>query len=147
MDPQVSGLRQRFKANRFASTLVILATLSLGILIGTVVSGAVKGKEQNSSPTLPAEGSLPGSDVQPVLDHRSPARAVVVNINTESTIKNPHRRMGPGQGGQGQDEARAAVTRTIPSRISLTASSADKVDKAAEEDRAATCASARWAPA
>ena len=29
--------------------MVILATLSLGILIGTVVSGAVKGKEQNSS--------------------------------------------------------------------------------------------------
>ena len=49
MDPQVSGLGQRFKANRFASTLVILATLTLGILIGTVVSGAVKGKEQNSS--------------------------------------------------------------------------------------------------
>ncbi len=51
MDLQVSGLRQRLKANRFASTIVILATLTLGILIGTVVSGAVKGKEQNTSPT------------------------------------------------------------------------------------------------
>jgi len=47
MDPQVSGFRQRMQANRFASTLVILATLSLGILIGTVVSAGVKGKEKN----------------------------------------------------------------------------------------------------
>ena len=38
MDPQVSGFRQRLKSRRYASTLVILATLTLGILIGTVVS-------------------------------------------------------------------------------------------------------------
>ncbi len=49
MDSQVSGFRQRMKANRFASTMVILATLTLGILIGTVVSGAVKGNQQSPS--------------------------------------------------------------------------------------------------
>ena len=103
MDPQVSGFRQRFKANRFASTLVILATLTLGILIGTVVSGAVKGKEQN--PSADATPLKVPSPVQMSNQFSTIARQLepsVVNINTESTIKNPHQRMGPP--GQGQDE-------------------------------------------
>ncbi len=103
MDSQVSGFRQRFKANRFASTLVILATLTLGILIGTVVSGAVKGKEQNSS--ADATPLKVPSPVQMSNQFSTIARQLepsVVNINTESTIKNPHQRMGPP--GQGQDE-------------------------------------------
>ena len=102
MDPQVPTLRQRFKANRFASTVVILATLTLGILIGTVVSGAVKGKEQNSSADA-TPLKLP-SPVQMSNQFSSIARQLepsVVNINTESTIKNPHRRMMP-PGGQDQ---------------------------------------------
>src|SRR5579871_1992822 len=97
MDSQVSGLRQRFKANRFASTLVILATLTLGILIGTVVSGAVKGNQQNSS--ADATPLKVPSPVQLSNQFSNIARELepsVVNINTESTIKNPHRRMMPG---------------------------------------------------
>src|SRR5579862_7974054 len=113
MDSQVSGFRQRFKANRFASTLVILATLSLGILIGTVVSGAVKGNQQNSS--ADATPLKVPSPVQMSSQFSSIARELepsVVNINTESTIKNPHRRMmpgnpddqGPGAGGGGDED-------------------------------------------
>ncbi len=108
MDSQVSGFGQRFKANRFASTLVILATLTLGILIGTVVSGAVKGKEQN--PSADATPLKVPSPVQMSNQFSTIARQLepsVVNISTESTIKNPHSRMmGPGgQGGQGgQDD-------------------------------------------
>src|SRR5664279_4201137 len=106
MDSQVSGFRQRFKANRFASTMVVLATLTLGILIGTVVSGAVKGKEQN--PSADATPLKVPSPVQMSNQFSSIARQLeptVVNINTESTIKNPHQRMMPGTpGGQGQDD-------------------------------------------
>jgi serine protease Do len=105
MDPQVSGFGQRFKANRFASTLVILATLTLGILIGTVVSGAVKGKEQNSSSD--ATPLKVPSPVQMSNQFSTIARQLeptVVNINTESTIKNPHQRMGPPGQGQAPDE-------------------------------------------
>jgi serine protease Do len=106
MDPHVSGFGQKVKAKRFASTLVILATLTLGILIGTVVSGAVKGKEQN--PSADATPLKVPSPVQMSNQFSTIARQLeptVVNINTESTIKNPHQRMGPpGQGGQGQDE-------------------------------------------
>ncbi len=110
MDSQAAGFRQRFKANRFASTVVILATLSLGILIGTVVSGAVKGNQQNtSSDATPLKVPSP---VQMSNQFSSIARELeptVVNINTETTLKNPHKRMMPGapddgQGGGGGDE-------------------------------------------
>src|SRR5690349_9478852 len=108
MDPHSAGFRQRFKANRFASTVVIMATLTLGILIGTVVSGAVKGKEQNSS--ADATPLKVPSPVQMSNQFSTIARQLepsVVNINTESTIKNPHRRMTPpgqDQGPGGGDE-------------------------------------------
>ena len=97
MDSQATGFRQRFKANRFASTVVILATLSLGILIGTVVSGAVKGNQQsNSSDATPLKVPSP---VQMSNQFSTIARQLepsVVNINTETTLKNPHKRMMPG---------------------------------------------------
>jgi serine protease Do len=106
MDSQASGFRQRLKANRFASTMVILATLSLGILIGTVVSGAVKGKEQNSSSD--ATPLKVPSPVQMSNQFSTIARQLeptVVNINTETSVKSPHGRgMGPGGQGQNPDE-------------------------------------------
>ena len=93
MDPQVAGFRQRMQANRFASTLVILATLSLGILIGTVVSAGVKGKEKNvASDATPLQVPAPqqlSSAFSQIARQLEPS---VVNINTESTVKNPHRR-------------------------------------------------------
>ncbi len=99
MDSYETGLRQRMKSNRFASTLVILATLSLGILIGTVVSAGVKGKEKAStgdiSPlTVPSPQQL-SSVFSQISRQLEPA---VVNIRTESTIKSPHRgsRRTPG---------------------------------------------------
>jgi len=109
MDSHVSGW-QRFKANRFASTMVVLATLTLGILIGTVVSGAVKGNQQNSS--ADATPLKVPSPVQMSNQFSAIARELeptVVNINTESTIKNPHHRMMPGnpnddQGGGGDED-------------------------------------------
>jgi serine protease Do len=104
MDSQVSGFGQKLKKNRFASTLVILATLSLGILIGTVVSAGVKGKEKSSSAdatplSVPSPVKM-SSQFSQIAHQLEPS---VVNINTEATIKNPHgRRMLPP--GQGPDE-------------------------------------------
>lgn len=110
MDLQVSGSK-RSKAKGFASMMVVLATLTLGILIGTIVSGSVKGKEQNSSADatplkLPAPTQL-SNQFSTIARQLEPS---VVNINTESTIKNPHRQFmppggdeGPG-GGSGGDE-------------------------------------------
>ena len=98
----------RMKAHRWAYTLSILATLAVGILIGTLISSEVKGKEGQKGDATPLV--LPPA--QPTNNPLSQAFAQiakqlepsVVNINTESTIKNPHRRRAvPGQG-QGDDD-------------------------------------------
>src|ERR1700745_385534 len=91
----------RMKAHRWVYTLSILATLSLGILIGTLISSEVKGKEGQKGDATPLV--LPAA--QPTNNPLSQAFAQiakqlepsVVNINTESTIKNPNRRRGGGQ--------------------------------------------------
>src|SRR4051795_10693320 len=82
----------RRPSRSFASIFVIMATLALGIMIGTVVSYGVKGKTIDSSDaqklTVPAPQQLSNAFSQ-IAKQIEPA---VVNINTESTIKNPHRR-------------------------------------------------------
>src|SRR6202166_1568635 len=93
MESRESAFLVRFKANRWAYTLTILAALAVGILIGTVVSYGVKGKEgQKSSDatplTIPAPQQLSNAFSQ-ISKQLEPS---VVNINTESTVKNPHRR-------------------------------------------------------
>ena len=115
MDSQAAGFRQRFKANRFASTVVILATLSLGILIGTVVSGAVKGNQQSSSSD--ATPLKVPSPVQMSNQFSTIARQLepsVVNINTETTIKNPHKRMMPGTPARRSESGRRRRGQPVP---------------------------------
>src|ERR1035438_776455 len=99
----------RMKAHRWAYTLSVLATLSVGILIGTVISYGVKGKEgqkSDASPlTLPSPQQMSNTFSQ-IAKQLEPS---VVNINTESTIKNVHRRRGQNpddddSGGGGMDD-------------------------------------------
>src|SRR5579864_8840387 len=94
MDPLASGFRARWKANRLAYTLTVLATLTVGILIGTVISKGVKGQEKKGSDatplTIPSPQQL-SSQFSQISKQLEPS---VVNINTESIIKNPHRRRG-----------------------------------------------------
>jgi serine protease Do len=104
MDSRAMWLR--LKAHGWAYTLSILATLTVGILIGTIISSEVKGKEGQKGEITPL--TLPPA--QPTTNPLSQAfsqiakqlEPSVVNINTESTIKNIHRRRG-GQG-QGDDD-------------------------------------------
>jgi len=93
----------RIKAHRWAYTLTILATLSVGILIGTIISFGVKGKEggqkSDATPlTLPSPQQMSNTFSQ-IAKQLEPS---VVNINTESTIKNLQRRH-PGGGGGDDD--------------------------------------------
>jgi len=108
MDSRASAFWVRLKANRWAYTFTILATLTVGILIGTIVSYGVKGKEgQKSSDatplTIPAPQQL-SSTFSQISKQLEPS---VVNINTESTIKNPHKQFrrnphaDPDSGDQG----------------------------------------------
>lgn len=98
----------RLKAHRLAYTLTILVTLAVGILIGTVVSSNVKGKEgAKTTDATPLQVPSPrqlSNEFSQVSKQMEPS---VVNINTESTIKNPHRRgqaePDGGGGGGGAD--------------------------------------------
>jgi serine protease Do len=88
----------RFKAHRYASTLLILLTLALGILIGTVISYGVKAKDNAKNASADASPLQIPSPQQLSTAFSSIAKQLepsVVNINTESTIRNPHRRRGP----------------------------------------------------
>jgi serine protease Do len=95
MNQRASALWARLKANRFAYTLTILATLTVGILIGTVISYGVKGQEgkkgSDATPlTVPSPTQLSNQFAQ-ISKQLEPS---VVNINTESTVKNVRRRRG-----------------------------------------------------
>jgi len=97
----------RMKAHRWVYTLSILATLTVGILIGTVISFGVKGKEgqkpgdatplsmPSSQPSASGFSQQLSNAFAQVAKQLEPS---VVNINTESTIKSPHKRRGGGQG-------------------------------------------------
>jgi serine protease Do len=99
----MGAMWMRMKAHRAAYALSILATLTLGILIGTVISQGVKGKEgqsRDATPlTLPQPQQLSNTFSQ-IAKQLEPS---VVNINTESTIKNVHRRRGGSGGGDDDD--------------------------------------------
>ncbi len=91
----------RLKTRRWVYSFSIVATLAVGILIGSVVSYGVKGKEgqkaSDATPlTIPSPKQLSNAFSQ-IAKQLGPS---VVNINTESTIKNPHRR----RGGQNPDD-------------------------------------------
>jgi serine protease Do len=84
----------RMKAHRWAYTLSILATLSVGILIGTVISYGVKGKEGQKSDATPLALPSPQQMSNTFSQIAKQLEPSVVNINTESTVKNVHRRRG-----------------------------------------------------
>ncbi|MFZ0816060.1 MAG: Do family serine endopeptidase [Candidatus Sulfotelmatobacter sp.] len=88
----------RLKTHRWLYSFSIAATLTLGILIGTVVSYGVKGKEgQKSADATPLAVPSPKQLSNAFSQIAKELGPCVVNINTESTIKNPHRRRGGDQ--------------------------------------------------
>src|SRR5271170_4484840 len=85
----------RLKTHRWAYSFSIVATLALGILIGTVVSSGVKGKEgQKGSDATPLSVPAPQQLSNAFSQIAKQLGPSVVNINTESTIKSPHKRRG-----------------------------------------------------
>src|ERR1700693_3589433 len=107
MDSRESAFWARLKANRWAYTFTILATLTVGILIGTIVSYGVKGKEgQKSSDatplTIPAPQQLSNAFSQ-ISKQLEPS---VVHLNTEATNKNPPRRGTRGRPDPDQEPGR-----------------------------------------
>ncbi|MGA9308379.1 MAG: Do family serine endopeptidase [Candidatus Sulfotelmatobacter sp.] len=111
MDSQAIWVR--LKTHRWVYSFSIVATLALGILIGTVISSEVKGKEgQKSSDASPLSVPAPQQLSNTFSQIAKQLGPCVVNINTESTIKTPRRRRGEqnpddddnGGGGGGMDD-------------------------------------------
>src|SRR4051812_20969398 len=109
MNSRLRALSQRLKAHRLGSTLTVVATLALGILIGTVASHSGKGKafagfssDDATQLTAPSPKQL-SSTFATISKQIEPS---VVNINTDSTIKAPTRkgRRAPGGGSGGGGE-------------------------------------------
>lgn len=98
MQLRLDVLWGRFKANRLAFTLVTLLTLALGILIGTVVSGGVRGQEKKSTDATPLSVPAPRQLSNQFSQIAKALEPAVVNINTESTIKPTARRRGQNPG-------------------------------------------------
>jgi serine protease Do len=99
MNERARAFWSRLENNRWLSMLTVVATLAVGILIGTVISAGVKGKEsakpgEATQLTIPAPQQLSNAFSQ-IAKQLEPS---VVNINTESTIKSPHRRRRGPQG-------------------------------------------------
>src|SRR5882724_11270677 len=104
IDPRASAFWVRLKANRLAYTLTILATLAIGILIGTIVSRGVKGQEsKKGSDATPLSVPTPKELSNQFSQISKQLEPSVVNINTESTIKTQRRRRGPA-GPEGEDQ-------------------------------------------
>jgi serine protease Do len=90
----MGAMWMRMKAHGAAYALSILLTLTLGILIGTVISQGVKGKEGQKSEVTPLTLPSPQQMSNVFSQIAKQLEPSVVNINTESTIKNVHRRRG-----------------------------------------------------
>src|SRR5437016_6097927 len=103
MQVRAKLLWERFNANRLASTLVILFTLALGILIGTIVSGGVRGQERKTAEATPLRMPEPRQLSNQFTQISKAIEPAVVNINTESTVKPTVRRRGQNPGGDDEN--------------------------------------------
>jgi len=101
-------LRDRMRSHRFLSTVLVVATLFVGILIGTIIQRGVKGatKGVNSSDATPLKVPAPQQLSNAFSQVAKQLEPSVVNINTESTPKavGPRgRRRGVPPGDQDED--------------------------------------------
>jgi serine protease Do len=102
MSPQGKRLMAGIRSHQLLFSFLILVTLTLGILIGTVISKGVKGNE--SSDATPVQVPAPqqlSSVFSKVAKQIEPA---VVNISTESTVKPRSRRRGNNPDDNGDND-------------------------------------------
>lgn len=95
MHPRTRGLVEKFKSRRLLSTLLILLTLAVGIVIGTVITFTGTKAQRSSAEATPLSIPAPqqlSSTFSQISKQLAPS---VVNINTESTVRPRARRRGP----------------------------------------------------
>jgi len=93
---KLTGWLDRMRSHRLTTTFALLATLSAGILVGSVITHGVSGKEQapdtsDAKPLVIPSASSLSSGFSQIAKQVGPA---VVNINTESLPKQSQNRRG-----------------------------------------------------
>jgi serine protease Do len=111
---QKTSLLARLRSHRLSTTFVLLGTLSAGILVGSVITHGVSGKEQQSVDssdarplTIPDPVTL-SNGFSKIAKEVGPA---VVNINDMQDFFN---RFFGGQNGQGGDDGSDGSGRRLP---------------------------------
>src|SRR5579859_6062061 len=98
MNSRFSALVSRMRTQRALSTLVILLTLTVGILIGTILSrGGVRGNSTPDGSLLPAM-QTPQQLSNTFGQVANAVEPAVVNVSTESTPKVRRRGRAPNRG-------------------------------------------------
>jgi serine protease Do len=98
MNSRFSALVSRMRTQRALSTLVILLTLTVGILIGTILSrGGVRGNSTPDGSLLPAM-QTPQQLSNTFGQVTNAVEPAVVNVSTESTPKVRRRGRAPNRG-------------------------------------------------
>lgn len=98
MNSRFSALVSRMRTQRALSTLVILLTLTVGILIGTILSrGGVRGNSTPDGSLLPAM-QTPQQLSNTFGQVANTVEPAVVNVSTESTPKVRRRGRAPNRG-------------------------------------------------
>ena len=111
MEPSKSaqtGFLNRVRHHRLTSTFALLATLSTGVIVGSVITHGVSGQEKGNSSADAARITIPNpvqlsNGFSQIVKQVEPA---VVNINVETLPKqsaNQQRRRRPGTG-NGDDQ-------------------------------------------
>src|SRR3954471_11070885 len=94
-----------FKTHRLASVVLVLLTLALGILIGTVIQRSVRGETNSAADAKKLEVSTSPQQLSSAFAQiAKQLEPSVVNINTESTIKPTRRGQRRGQNPDDQDD-------------------------------------------
>jgi serine protease Do len=96
----------KLKAHRLASIVLVLLTLTLGILIGTVIQKSVRGETNAASDAKALQVSTSPQQLSSAFAQiAKQIEPSVVNINTESTVKPQRRgRRSPNPDDEGGDD-------------------------------------------
>ena len=125
MNSRFGALVSRMRTQRALSTLVILLTLTVGILIGTVLSrGKVRGYSGPDGSLLPAM-QTPQQLSNTFGQVASAVEPTVVNVSTESTPKvrrRSNRTPNHGQRDNGSEQHNNGFHALLPSALKLVAS-------------------------
>lgn len=104
MELERSNGSKRFKTHHLTSAVLVLLTLAVGILIGTIIQRSVRGESNLAADAKALQASASPQQLSSAFAQVAKTiEPSVVNINTESTIKPSRRGQRRGQNPDDED--------------------------------------------